>query len=99
MAVAGMPLSAIEDFKQGLSSHFDILDMGEIHWFLSFKIKWDQAARKIFINQKAYIEAMAKKFNLQDSKLTYLPVKFYPTFSLHPHLLNNSKCKENLTLR
>jgi hypothetical protein len=26
-------------------------------------------------------------------------VKFYPTFSLHPHLLNNSKCKENLTLR
>jgi hypothetical protein len=47
--------------------------MGKIHWFLNFEIKWDRAARKIFINQKVYIEAMTKKFNLQDSKLTYLP--------------------------
>jgi hypothetical protein len=75
MAVAGTPLSAIKDFKRGLSSHFNILDMGEIYWFLNFEIKWDRAARKIFINQKAYIEAMAKKFNLQDSKLTYLPAQ------------------------
>jgi hypothetical protein len=75
MAVAGTPLSAIEDFKRGLSSHFNISDMGEIHWFLNFEIKQDQAAQKIFINQKVYIEAMAKKFNLQDSKLTYLPAQ------------------------
>jgi hypothetical protein len=31
--------------------------------------------QKIFINQKAYIEAMAKKFDLQDSKPTYLPTQ------------------------
>jgi hypothetical protein len=53
MAVAGMPLSAIKDFKRGLSNYFNILDIGEIHWFLNFEIKWDRAARKIFINQKA----------------------------------------------
>jgi hypothetical protein len=44
MAVAGTPLSAIEDFKRGLLSHFDISDMGKIHWFLNFEIKWDRAA-------------------------------------------------------
>jgi hypothetical protein len=31
IAVMGTSLSAIEDFKRGLSSHFDISDMGKIH--------------------------------------------------------------------
>jgi hypothetical protein len=81
MAVTGMLFSMIEDFKWKLSHHFDILDMGKIHWFLNFKIKWDRTAWKIFINQKVYIEAMVKRFDLQDSGPTYLPTQPSQVFS------------------
>jgi hypothetical protein len=43
MAITGTMLSAIEDFKRKLSCHLDISDMGKIHWFLDFEIKWDRA--------------------------------------------------------
>jgi hypothetical protein len=75
MAIAGAPLNAVEEFKLKLSRHFEISDMGEIHWFLGFEIKRDRAARAIFINQKAYIEAMTVKFRIQDAKPVYLPAQ------------------------
>jgi hypothetical protein len=77
----------------------DISDMGKIHWFLNFEIKWDRAAQKIFINQKAYLPKSSTYKIANRLTCPLNPVKFYPTFSLHPHLPNNSKCDENLMLR
>jgi hypothetical protein len=73
MSIAGTPLNAVEDFKRKLASHFAISDMGELKWFLGFEVKRDRRARTISINQKAYLHAMAIKFNLQNTKPTNLP--------------------------
>ena len=39
-----------------------IADGGKLCWFLGFKIKPDQTAGTVFINQWSYIERMVKKF-------------------------------------
>jgi hypothetical protein len=73
MAVAGTPLRAVEDFKRKLATHFAISDMGELQWFLGFEVKRDRAGKTISINQKAYMQAMANKFGVQDAKPVNLP--------------------------
>ena len=74
MAVTGNSISAVNHFKAEISSHYDITDLGELHWFLGFEVKRDRAARTISINQRAYIEGMAKKFGLTDTKPVQVPM-------------------------
>jgi hypothetical protein len=73
MAIAGMPLNAIDDFKSKIGQHFDISDMGELSWFLGFEVKHDRVCRTLSLNQRSYIQAMTEKFNLSNAKLTHLP--------------------------
>jgi hypothetical protein len=73
MAIAGMLLNAIDNFKSKIGQHFDISDMGELSWFLGFEIKRDHARRTISLDQKSYIQAMIEKFNLSNAKPTHLP--------------------------
>jgi hypothetical protein len=73
MAVAGSNRKVVDDFKTELGTHFKITDDGEIHWLLGFEILRDRKARTIALNQKAYLEAMAKKFGQENARPTYTP--------------------------
>jgi hypothetical protein len=73
MAIAGMPLNAIDDFKSKIGQHFNISDMGELSLFLGFEVKHDHTHRTISLNQRSYIQAMTEKFNLSNAKPTHLP--------------------------
>jgi hypothetical protein len=75
MAVAGSSRKVVDDFKAELGTHFKITDDGEIHWLLGFEIVRDRKARTIAINQKAYIEAMAKKFGQENARPVYTPLQ------------------------
>jgi hypothetical protein len=75
MAVAGSSRKVVDDFKTELGTHFKITDDGEIHWLLGFEIVRDRKARTIAINQKAYIEAMAKKFGQDNARPVYTPLQ------------------------
>jgi hypothetical protein len=73
MAIARMPLNAIDDFKSKIGQYFDISDMGELSWFLGFEVKHNRTRRTIYLNQRSYTQAMTDKFNLSNAKLTHLP--------------------------
>jgi hypothetical protein len=74
MAIASSTTDSIQRFKTEIAQFFDITDMGEIRWFLSFEIRRNRAARTISINQRNYIEVMANKFGQANTKPVYLPM-------------------------
>src|SRR5262245_30941426 len=75
MAVAGSSRLVVDAFKEELSTYFKITDEGELHWLLGFEIKRDRKAKTVALNQKSYIEAMAKKFGQDNARPTYCPLE------------------------
>jgi hypothetical protein len=62
MALTSKQESDITKLKSEIRQHWEIMDGGEMRWYLGFAIKRDQVARTISINQHTYIEAMLNKF-------------------------------------
>jgi hypothetical protein len=46
----------IQDLKTQLSSKFDMKDLGASNFILGMKIKRDQKKRKLWLNQRKYVE-------------------------------------------
>ena len=57
--------------KQMLSCNFDMKDLGEAHYLLWIEILRDRSRRVLGLSQKAYIDRILKRFNLQ----SYAPGK------------------------
>ena len=74
MAVTSKRKIDIEKFKTEIKWHWDITDNGPINWFLGFEIKQDRKSRTLAINQHAYIEILAEKFNLMNAKPVHIPM-------------------------
>jgi len=51
---------------------FEMTDLVLMNYFLNIKVK--QQKEGIFISQKQYIEALLKKFNMNDCKLVATPL-------------------------
>jgi hypothetical protein len=49
-------------------------DLGAKNFILGMEIKRDRAARKLWLNQKKYIEIVLKCFNMQDCKPIKVPI-------------------------
>jgi hypothetical protein len=62
MAVTSKRAIDAERFKSDIRKFWEITDHRPIKWFLGLKIKRDQDARTLAINQRAYIENMVEKF-------------------------------------
>ena len=65
----------ITKFKTKVSKHWDLTDLGEIHWYLGFEVKCDRSARTVSINQQAYIDSMTEKFKLTNAKPIGTPME------------------------
>src|ERR1700722_7392998 len=74
MVIAGTTPAAVADFKVEIQRYFDITDLGEIKWLLGFEIRRNRRDRSIGINQAAYLQSMAARFGLSESKPTYTPM-------------------------
>ena len=46
--------------------------LGAVNYILGMEIKRDRAKRKLWLNQRKYVETILQRFNMQDSK----PMKF-----------------------
>ena len=44
-------------------------DLGAANYILGMEIKRDQAKRKLWLNQRKYVEIILYRFNMKDSKL------------------------------
>ncbi len=53
-------------FKQEIGSHFELVDLGPIHWLLGMHITWDWEKHTISIGQSAYIDQIAKQFSVEE---------------------------------
>eukprot|EP00253_Pinus_taeda_P003960 PITA_03960 len=64
----------IQDLKTQLSSKFDMKDLGAANYILGMEIKRDRTKRKLWLNQRKYIETILQRFNMQDSKPVRVPI-------------------------
>eukprot|EP00253_Pinus_taeda_P021950 PITA_21950 len=58
--------SLIADFKAVMKSEFEMTELGFLRYFL--RIEVDQSENGVFISQVKYVEAVLKRFNMQNSK-------------------------------
>jgi hypothetical protein len=66
MLLIGNDMNAIKVVKKHMSSKFDMKDLGAMKFILGMEIKRDRAARKLWLNQKKYVEIVLKCFNMRD---------------------------------
>jgi hypothetical protein len=66
MLLIGNDMNAIKVVKKHMSSKFDMKDLGAMKFILGMEIKRDRVARKLWLNQKKYVEIVLKCFNMRD---------------------------------
>jgi hypothetical protein len=59
--------SYAQQIKRLLSERFEMKDCGELTQFIGIRIVRDRSKRKTWLNQAAYIEKIAARFNLLNS--------------------------------
>ena len=63
MFLIGNDKEIIQDLKTQLFSKFDMKCVGVENYILGLEIKRDQATRKIWLNQRKYVETILQRFN------------------------------------
>jgi len=73
-SIVATTLRLIEELKAGLREHFEVTDLGELHWMLSIKIKRDRPGQVVHLLQRSYIDAILCCYNLADLKPLSTPM-------------------------
>ena len=72
--LAGKTERQIQEIKNHLYRKFDIKDLGKLQYVLGMKVVQNSENKFIWIGQPAYTENLLKKFSMQNSKPTSMPV-------------------------
>ena len=65
----------IQDVKTQLSSKFDMKDIGAANFILGImEIKRNKENRKLWLNQRKYVETILQRFNMQECKPIKVPI-------------------------
>jgi len=73
-AITASSTERMVKFKAGLSDHFEMSDLGELAWILGIQVQHDRSTRTISLSQTAYIDSLAKRFNLIDAPPLSTPI-------------------------
>jgi hypothetical protein len=68
MLLIGNNKEIIQDVKTQLSSKFDMKDLGAANFILGMEIKRDRKNKKLWLNQRKYVETILQRFNMQECK-------------------------------
>eukprot|EP00253_Pinus_taeda_P021721 PITA_21721 len=74
MLLVGNDKEINQYFKTQLSSKFNMKVLGAINYILGMEIKRDRAKRKLWLNQRKYVETILQIFNMQDIKPMKVPI-------------------------
>jgi hypothetical protein len=74
MLLIGNNKEIIQNVKTQLSSKFDMKDIGASNFILGMEIKRDRNRRKLWLNQRKYIETILQRFNMQECKVVKVPI-------------------------
>ena len=61
--------------KKDLSSHFEMMDLGEIHWILNMEVTRDCQRQTISLSQSQYIENILERHGMAKCKLVGTPME------------------------
>ena len=64
MLLVGNNMEIIKEVKLQLSSKFDMKDLGVANLILGMEIKRNCADRKLWLNQRKYVEIILHRFNM-----------------------------------
>lgn len=82
LTIAGTP-DLVATFKSDIKSHFDMSDLGPMHWILGIEVQRDRAARTLAISQRAYIDTIVARFNLESANPATTPLQPGGTLGKH----------------
>ena len=74
MATAVSTHAEMASLVMELQKLLDLVDMGDIKWFLSMEITHNHTAQTISLSQATYINTITHWFNMQDSHLVSTPL-------------------------
>ena len=57
-SIAATSDDLVDALKAGLRKHFEVTDLGELHWMLGIEIRRDRVDRTIHLSQRAYIDSI-----------------------------------------
>ena len=66
--LASSDVNLLLEMKKFLSSNFDMKDLGEASFVLGIEIHRDRRKGILGLSQKAYLEKVLKKYNMQNCK-------------------------------
>jgi hypothetical protein len=72
MLLVGNNMDVIKEVKSWLSSKFDMKDLRATNFIMGMEIKRDRVNKKLWLNQRKYVEMILQRFNMHGSK----PIKF-----------------------
>jgi hypothetical protein len=58
----------VKETKSQLSCEFDMKDLGELHYCLGIEVKRDHQNKKLYINQRKYVENILELFRMDKCK-------------------------------
>ena len=67
-------IPTLQSMKLWLSSQFSMKDLGEAFYILGMKIYRDRSRRLLGLSQSMYIDALLKRFNINNFKKGYLSI-------------------------
>ena len=74
MLLVGNNMEVIKEVKMQLSSKLDMKDVNAANLILGMEIKINHANRKLWLNQRKYIETILHRFNTQECKPVKVPI-------------------------
>ncbi|RVW43546.1 Retrovirus-related Pol polyprotein from transposon TNT 1-94 [Vitis vinifera] len=86
--LASSDVNLLNDTKRILSANFNIKDLGEASFVLGIEIYRDRSRNLLGLSQKAYINRVLKRFNMQTCKASDAPV-------VKRDKLSNEQCPKN----
>ena len=73
-SIVATTIRLVEELKAGLREHFEVTDLGELHWMLGIEVKRDRPGQVVHLSQRAYIDAILRRYNLDDLKPLSTPM-------------------------
>ena len=80
--LASSDLGLLHETKKFLSKNFEMKDMGEANYVIAIAIFWDRSRGLLGLSQKAYIERVLERFNMEKCSVEIAPIRKGDKFSL-----------------
>ena len=74
IVLACKSIERIAEVKKAPAKHFEVKDLGELHYFLGMKVVQNQKSGEVWISQPAYAKNIVQHFGMEHAKAVATPV-------------------------